>query len=224
LLKGHPLQALSLMQRFCRTNRKDAEAHHLLGMAYEAIGQGDRALAAYDVAATLDPEDAIVRISLEDAVAARESPRRGGASRRTAGTQSLDDDVHRGLAQGAPSRSPSGGAASDDGDEPGLLDRSAAAEEPSDRSGPLVQIVPVDVSSKGGADEDQAWSGAEASDELSADDDTPLRLPRLPSASPVRWAYELEVGHVKPAGPQRLDDRQPAGDETEAADINDPPR
>src|SRR5262249_14862815 len=69
---NQPPRALGLLQRFFRAHRDDADAHHLLSVSYEALGQADRALAAYDVAASLDPEDPLVRTSLENALAARE--------------------------------------------------------------------------------------------------------------------------------------------------------
>jgi len=69
LLRKQPFQALSLMQKFCRAQRQDGPAHHLLGLAYEACGQYDRALAAYEMATELDPEDSIIHTSLERALA-----------------------------------------------------------------------------------------------------------------------------------------------------------
>jgi tetratricopeptide (TPR) repeat protein len=72
LLRHQPCLALSLMQRFCRAHESDAAAHHLLGLAYDALGHANRALAAYDMAAELDPTDPILRTSLENAVAAGE--------------------------------------------------------------------------------------------------------------------------------------------------------
>src|SRR5262245_12178432 len=100
LSANQPRQALGLMQRFCRAHRDDAEAHHLLGVSYEAMGQADRALAAYDVAVSLDPDDPLVRTSLENALAAHEGhgpellPARSGDSPGVATTTDTSADVN----------------------------------------------------------------------------------------------------------------------------------
>jgi tetratricopeptide (TPR) repeat protein len=71
LLKNKPAKALPLLQRFCREHRDDAEAHHLLGLAFEALGKQEQSVAAYQRAVKLDPEEVLYRTSLETALAGR---------------------------------------------------------------------------------------------------------------------------------------------------------
>lgn len=47
--------AIHLLEEIIETGRAYADAHHLLGLAYQMIGQPDRALAAFDRALVLNP-------------------------------------------------------------------------------------------------------------------------------------------------------------------------
>jgi tetratricopeptide (TPR) repeat protein len=236
LLRNQSYQALSLMRRFCRTNREDAEAHHLLGLAYEAIGQNDRALAAYDVAASLDPEDPILRRSLEDAVAAREAPGPDAdTSRRTllAG-RPAGGDVDRKHSEAPPSRAPQLGVAYAADDEPKRLDHAATQQAASDKSRPRIEIVPIQVPGKNGADAEETsdetepyGSGNLPGDDFADADDGQPPGPGVPGKSAVRWAYELEAGQVKPAAKKDVEEDLEAPQQgeaplTETPDLWDP--
>jgi tetratricopeptide (TPR) repeat protein len=205
LLRNQPHQALSLLRRFCRTNSEDADAHHLLGMSYEALGQGDRALAAYDMAAELDPSDPILLTSLENALAAREGAkpqfRLKSETRDAIAKGHGDKEIlnlppeTRPAASSAPRRLP-------------LLDAPVLG---SAAGGSHVQIVPVEIAASMASDEHQEpdasnqpdKSAASASEAASNDPSVPADLPRRspgsPSQEPARWAYELEVSDLMPS-------------------------
>ncbi len=206
LLKNQPNRCCRLMRSYCRTHRQDAEAHHLLGLAYESVGHGDQALASYDVAASLDPEDPIVRHSLQYAVAAREAPRTVPPAWPDTGAPP-EEDEDRSLAELPPPPDPPSMPSSAN-DEPERQDRQSIAE--ARQRGPRIHRVPAEIPTR------DRRTSEETEDEPPADDlhDAPRaslppladwQLPKLGGGgdSPVRWAYELEVGHVKPAQPAK---------------------
>src|SRR5262249_49313263 len=149
--------ALELLQRFCRVHRDDAEAHHLLGVSYEAMGQTDRALAAYDVAISLDPDDSLVRTSLENALAAREGvrgpallPARSTHAAAPAATADMRMDVEADESSDElpPKRPPRALSTAATGQEPNRLDSKIAgeaAEAGSSTNGPRIEVLAVPI-------------------------------------------------------------------------------
>jgi tetratricopeptide (TPR) repeat protein len=270
LLRNEPCRALSLMQRFCRANRDDAEAHHLLGLAYETIGQGSRALAAFDVAASLDPEDPIVRRSLKHAVGRPEipppdqqlasaAPSRAAALQQTADEQTADEQTADEPSDGElpPSRSPRASDVSHSlfpsdslresataGNEPKRLGEMLtgrpgevasplnliSAATASDPFRPQLPIVPAAAPVQVGVEPDTVADPAEPAvsppegtlSKLSGPGDRPL--PTQYPGSPIRWAYELEVGDAKPMAQDVIPVASDPAEQTsihETADVNE---